>query len=306
MSLKFHSSVLSPVGLALSMVFLVNCQRARLEPQNPALAAQTQIQLQNRTPVPAPQAPAVNGGVNRTRVPGGGPAPIGGNGTAVTTGICGISQIKADRPLKVLFVVDGSGSNFGASGSEASDPNKKWRSETLGTFIKNHIANKNISYGLTMFKGTTAKSKINIGDDDVFSNNPTVVARGFQAFMDTPDGGNTPYRAALRAAKNMIEEDMQDNVTENASYAVVMVSDGHATDYKNANDVIPDASAIKDLAPERITLNSVYYSADKVDAKAPHYLKNIARIGEGQFVIANTHQELKLDDVIRVAGAICK
>lgn len=293
-----HKSLLRPLGLVLALSFLVSCNRARLEPNLPAAAQQ--LKTQNPGEGPEAKTPAQNPAAPRGRGPHGSASAPGGDST------CKASQVSENKIVKVLFVVDGSGSNFGANGSLPSDPDKQWRTSTLRDFITQHVANKNFYYGLTLFKGTASKSKIIVNGLPGFSNDRAVVSEGFRSFLNTPDGGNTPYKAALKMAKNIIAMDLEDHASDNASYAVVMISDGHATDYKHAYDVIPDASAIKDLAPDRITLNSVYYSAKKIDASAPQYLKSIAHIGEGAFIVANTKQSLKLEDVIRISVKSCQ
>jgi len=279
------------LGLVLTVGFLVNCNHAKMEPQ------------QQPAPV-APQGPVIPGAIPAPAKPTGRLPKKGAPG--ISQGVCKPSEVKSDKIVKVLFVVDASGSNFGANGSIPSDPKKQWRTETLRQFITSKVNDKNFFFGMTLFKGASSKSLININNEPGFSNERNVVAEGFRSFVSTKDGGNTPYRAALRMAKNIIANDMEDNAKDNASYAVVMVSDGRATDYKRADDVIPDASAIKELAPDRITLNSVYYSSKKIDRSAPQYLKSIANIGEGAFVTANTSESLKLGDVIKVSIMSCR
>lgn len=279
MSRSLNKTVFGPVGLVLAVCFLVNCQRARLEPQLPVTA------------VTPPSAPTNT--VTRTRA------------ATAAPGVCKASSVKPSNIVKVLFVVDGSGSNFGAAGSVATDPEKKWRTQTLRQFFTRYVEKKNFHFGMTLFKGTSSRSLINVQGEPGFSNERAVVSEGFRSFLSINDGGNTPYKAALKMARNIIAADLQDKNSEQATYAVVMVSDGRATDYKNAHDVIPDASAIKDLAPDRITLNSIYYSSKKLDARAPQYLKSIAQIGEGAFIVANSNESLKLDDVVRFAPVSC-
>ncbi len=271
-------AIISPLGLILAVTLLVNCNRARLEPNKPGMdPAQTE------------------------HIPRG-----GANGSAPPAVVCKAAIVKAANNVKVLFVVDGSGSNFGANGSQPSDPSKEWRTNTLRQFITENVNKPNFFYGLTLFQGVTSVAKIKVNGVPGFSNDRAVVSEGFRSFLRTRDGGNTPYKAALKMAKEIIAADLEQHLNDNTTYAVVMVSDGHATDYKKAHDVIPDAASIKDLAPERITLNSVYYSARKVDASAPQYLKSIANIGEGAFIVANTKQSLKLADVVHFSALSCR
>lgn len=286
---SFKNLSFGSVSLVLAASFLVACNNARLEPNLPAGTLQTKTAGEG--PEKTPQAPLVPRGRGPVK------------GDSVT---CSPSQIKQGSVVKVLFLVDGSGSNFGANGSLPSDPDKQWRIDTVGRFVDAHIENKNVLYNFTLFKGTTAKSHINPNGEPGFSSDNNEVAEGFRSFMNVADGGNTPYKAALRTARNMIAADLENHAADNATYSVVIVSDGHPTDYKNAHDVIPDASAIKDLAPNRIILNSVYYSAEKINASAPQYLKSIAHIGDGAFIVASTKKRLQLDSLIRISAVSCR
>jgi len=281
---------LSTLNLILAMSLLVGCNNARLEPNLPV--GTIDPQTLGEGPEQAPQGPVTP----RNRLP-----QIGDDGVT-----CNPSQIRQGNTVKVLFLVDGSGSNFGQYGTSPSDPTKKWRINTLGRFIQTHIGNPNILYNFTLFKGTAAKSFINPQGEPGFSSDPATVEKGFHSIMKLNDGGNTPYKAALKKARNIIAADLQDPASANATYAVVIVSDGHPTDYKQVHDVIPDASAIKSLAPDRITLNSIYYSANKVPASAPQYLKTIANIGAGAFIVASTKKVLNLESSIRISGASCR
>jgi hypothetical protein len=297
MKTTLKNTLLRTLGLAVTLCFLVNCQqRARLEPNRPQATAQPQTQ----TPAPAPGPISPKIPTTPYSTPGGSPKIINDLG-------CKPSNVKAGKIVKVLFVVDASGSNFGEFKTTPSDPDKHWRRETLRQFIAVHLNNKNFYYGLAMFKGTSARARILVDDEPGFTNDRAEVAEGFKSFLRTPDGGDTPYKAALKIAKETIAADLKKNARQKASYAVVIVSDGHATDYKNAHDVIPDAATIKELAPSRITLNGLYYSAGNVDtSSAPQFLKNISEIGEGAFIVANTHQHLNLDSAITVAPVSCQ
>lgn len=274
MKFKTKSFTFGPVGMVLALCFLVNCQRAAMESQLPQGQIQSPESLQENVSNPM-----------------------------TNQAVCRPAMVKSSKAVKVLFVVDGSGSNFGEFNTVPSDPGKKWRSRTLRQFLSQYTEKENFYFGLTLFKGKTSKSLLT---GDGFSNEKPVVQKAYRSFLRFVDGGNTPYKAALVKAKDLIAADLRNNASDLASYAVVMISDGRATDYQRAHDVIPEASAIKDLAPDRITLNSVYYSARVVDASAPQYLKSIAEIGEGEFVVANTQERLNLEEVIRIAARSCQ
>lgn len=219
---------------------------------------------------------------------------------------CRPTMVDSTKIVKVLFVVDTSGSNEGEGGAVATDPKKKWRSASISAFLNRYSGKSNFQYGLTTFQGTSSKAHIKIGGTAGFTNDMAIVQAGYNSFLATTDTGNTPYKAALSLAKSIIANDLSVNAADKAMYVMVMISDGQATDYRSPDEVIPDASAIKNLAPEQITLNSVYYYSQSLDASKTNYLKNISTIGEGSFITANSSQVLNIEDVVQVPSAGCK
>ncbi|WP_413288464.1 hypothetical protein [Bdellovibrio sp. HCB337] len=219
---------------------------------------------------------------------------------------CRPTMVDSNKIIKVLFVVDTSGSNEGEGGSVASDPNKAWRSASISAFLNRYSGKSNFYYGLTTFQGSSSKAHIKIGGSAGFSNDAATVQSGYNSFMATSDTGSTPYKAALNLAKSMISADLSANAAQKASYVMIMISDGQATDYRSPNDVIPDASSIKNLAPSQISLNSVYYYSKNLDVSQTQYLKNISSIGEGSFITANSNQVLSIDDVVKVPSSNCQ
>lgn len=231
-------------------------------------------------------------------------AVTGNNGGDDPT--CSPTTATSNKIVKVLFVMDTSGSNAGESGSIPSDPNKTWRSHVLNDFISAYSSKSNFYYGLITFQGTSAKAQIKSGGSGIFSNSSSVVQAGVNSFMNTADSGNTPYKAALTMAKGIISADLAANSAQKAAYAVVMISDGQATDYRDPSDVIPDAQAIVNLAPSQVSLNTVYYYPTSFVDSQTKYLRNIATTGGGQFLIANSSATLKIDDAIQIPGLSCQ
>ena len=219
---------------------------------------------------------------------------------------CRPTTVNSNKIVKVLFVVDTSGSNIGEGVPVATDPQKQWRSTSIRNFIDTYKSRSNFHFGMITFQGTSAKPQIKVGNNGVFTNSTSVVDAGYNSFLATADGGNTPYKAALSMAKSIIDADLAANAADKASYVMVMVSDGQATDYKAPDDIIPDASAIRALAPGQVSLNTVYYYANSFVESQTKYLRNIASVGGGQFLVANSSQTLKIDDVIQVPGASCQ
>lgn len=228
---------------------------------------------------------------------------VSGGGDDVT---CRATMVDSNKIVKVLFVVDTSGSNEGESGTTPSDPQKRWRSASITNFLNRYSSHPNFYYGLTTFQGTSSRAHIKVDGVAGFSNDMAVVQSGYESFMATPDTGNTPYKAALNLAKSLISADLAANAAQKAYYVMIMISDGQATDYRSPSEIIADASAIKSLAPDQISLNSVYYYSKTLDVSQTYYLKNISTVGEGAFITANSNQVLNIDDVVKVPSSGCQ
>jgi len=219
---------------------------------------------------------------------------------------CHATTVNGSQIVKVLFVVDASGSNRGEGGEVPTDPNKTWRSGTMNNFINAYKARSNFYYGMITFQDSSAKPQIKVNNKGAFTNDMNVVDAGMASFNANADGGSTPYKAALSMAKSIIAADLAANAAQKAAYVMVMVSDGMAKDYSSPDQVIPDAKAIRDLAPGQVSLNTVYYYPNAFDESQTKYLRNIASAGGGQFLTANSSQVLKIDDVIQVPGMSCQ
>jgi Mg-chelatase subunit ChlD len=228
------------------------------------------------------------------------------SGDAGDDSSCRPTTVDANTIVKVLFVVDTSGSNAGESGQVATDPQKTWRHSALNGFISRYSSKSNFHYGLITFQNSSAKAQIRVNNVAAFSNSASVVDSGMNSFMATKDEGYTPYKAALSAAKSLIQSDINANSAQKANYVLVMVSDGQATDYKSPDDIIPDASSIKNLAPSRISLNSIYYYSNSYVETQTKYLRNLSSIGGGAFITANSNTTLNIDDVIKVPSSGCQ
>lgn len=237
---------------------------------------------------------------------GGGDNSTGSGGNGGNDGSCRPTEVVSTKTVKVLFLVDTSGSNLSEGRTLGTDPQKKWRQTTLNGFINKYSSKSNFHYGLITFQGSSAKAQIASGGKAVFTNSLAEVQNGVTQFMNTDDAGKTPYKAALNAAKAVIQEDLAVNSSQQISYVLVMVSDGQATDYGSPAEIIPDAHSIKNLAPSQISLNSVYYYSSKMREEETKYLRNLSTIGGGSFITANSNTVLNIDDVIRVPGTSCQ
>ncbi len=219
---------------------------------------------------------------------------------------CRIDYTNAAADVKVLFLVDASGSN------DITDRGQVWRLATLNSFVDAYKNKNNFFYGLLTFQGTTAKPQIATGGVGVFTNNLSTVAQGIASFDANIDGGSTPYDAALNLAKSIIMEDLAIPASKPTAYAVVMISDGVPTNdrYKGVNGINnlkTDVKALADIAPGKITVNSVYlYNAAKPSNSEEEYLRAMASVGGGTFIFADSKQAISIADSIKVPKEICQ
>ncbi|MFZ3229104.1 MAG: VWA domain-containing protein [Pseudobdellovibrio sp.] len=266
----------------------------------PALQSCAKLDIKD---VSAKQAPA-SLATPETPAPPTTPAPVVGvPPEQPSEPACHTQLINTVRTVKILFLIDTSGSNDGSTGT---DSGKKWRSNVLQTFINSYKSKPNIYYGLATFQGDSVKSHILVNNTSAFTNNLSLVDKGIQSFRTTPDQDTTPYKPALILAKKMISDDLKITNSKDTLYYVVMISDGGATDYIGPDYIIPDINNVVSLAPKQISMNSVYYYGSFNDASQTKYLQNIANIGQGNFITANSSESLKIDDILTVPTTVCQ
>lgn len=235
---------------------------------------------------------------------------------ATDSGTCVPTSVTSNSVVKVLFVVDASGSNVMNVGGPGTDPDKAWRLATLNNFIDSYKNRANFNFGLISFKRDSATPHIQSNGKAIFTNNITVVSAGVTSFKNTEDVGATPYKAALAMTKDIIANDLSVNAAQKATYVVVLISDGQPTDYSSPEEVIPDVAAIRALAPSRVSLNSVFYYPatshiepmflEEMIATATKYLTNVATAGGGKFIKALTNEVLNIDNTVVVPGMSCQ
>lgn len=235
--------------------------------------------------------------------------------------VCRVDEVIVQKPTKVLFVIDQSGSNlngpFGHPG-EATDPLKSFRSGVMSQFYSAHGSKQHLSWGAVTFNGTAAQALIHSGNPQhgTFSNNPLDMGRALVNFQRTPDVGNTPYRAALSLVHRMIEDDIAMSL-EPSHYLIAFITDGNPTDYCSGGvtevlcpgrvleaQIDADVKKIHDLAPRFVQFSSIYYGPP--DRDAARRLARMAAVGAGEFVDTNTSLSLNLDDVLRIPQPVCE
>ncbi|MGE0631277.1 MAG: hypothetical protein AB7O96_02640 [Pseudobdellovibrionaceae bacterium] len=222
-----------------------------------------------------------------------------------------IGDTEITKPVKVLFVVDQSGSNLSGAGvgpdAVGTDPNKTFRLNVIQDFYNRHHQKSHLSWGFISFGDSSAKAFINAGSTayPVFSNNSDSFAQAIQTFKGKGDSGMTPYKSALGMIQDLIKYDMSLSSTE-SNYLVAFITDGVPSDY--CADHLANCAGVEDAIDQdlkevtklskKIQFGTVYYGGE--DISAVNRLQRMAKVGGGQFVDANKTSVISLDDVIRV------
>ena len=211
-------------------------------------------------------------------------------------------------PVKLLFVVDVSGSNAqGNNQDPASDPMKAYRGGSIQAFYNDFGAHSNFYWGFETFQGMGAKSLINSGTPPMTS--PTLSVNGsdmqnaIDAFNMTLDNGNTPYREALQMAQQIIQNDV--DASGQAKYIVVFLSDGQPNPFVSDNQLSQYVHDVVNAKPGRVSLNTIYYGTP--DLEASTRLLNMSKDGGGQFLDTNITggRTFPISNVVTIPGAAC-
>lgn len=214
-------------------------------------------------------------------------------------------------PVKVLLVVDTSGSNAGSNGTGGTDPGKTMRAGSIQAFFNDFGGKPNFNWGLITFQGSSASAILNYNNNvsmPAFTSDSATMQAGINYFKTVSDAGQTPYQAALQLVHTAIVNDTAD--TAQTKYIVVFLSDGLPTDYPNTtagdNQINADVSSLVGLKPGRLSFNTVYYGP--ADAGASGRLHNMANAGQGQFLDTNANPNAKdflINNVVTVPGGGC-
>lgn len=223
---------------------------------------------------------------------------------------CQTNLIDSTRTVKILLMVDASGSNVpGKDEPDGTDPQKKWRLGAIRSLVDRYRGKSNIHFGLATFQETSAKPQIkNSVGAGIFTNSQNEIESGISSFVANDDFQATPYKAALELAAKIIKKDVSASADKDAVYSVIMVSDGMPSDYKSTTEMLPDISSVTEIAAGRVNLNTIfYYNTEKqrVNIKTD-YLKTIAKVGSGSFAVANANESINLEDVIKIPQETCQ
>ena len=230
---------------------------------------------------------------------------------------CDLTQLTI--PIKILFVVDTSGSNAVATKNTgtntcgptdvgcapATDPNKTFREGSIMDFFNAYQSKTNFSWSIDGFQDTSANSFMT-GSSFVFSNASdmqTAIAR----FNNYTDQNATPYIAGLNAAITTIanDPDLHSTAAHPPLYNVIFISDGYPTDGFDTSDGV--IQSLLALAPGRVTLSTVYYGTIN-DSNAANALYYMSVVGQGQFVNVDTGStsSIAFDDLINIPNGDCQ
>jgi hypothetical protein len=243
-----------------------------------------------------------DGGSNGQGGPGAG-GTAGGTGYTTDTvlAICNNNSFQTvTKKLKVLLVVDNSGSTL------TTDPNK-FRQASIQSLINKYSGKANFSWQIVLFNGTSARALVNNNanpNDPKFSNSAAAQV-ALDVFKAEVASGNTPYLAAISMAKTAISTDVDFNSVDAPLYVTMFMSDGQPTDSSDSQILAAEKSML-DLAPTRITFNSLYFGADNSTANQ-NRLKAMSDLGKGQFTNITSQQAvINIDDISVIPQSGCK
>lgn len=232
----------------------------------------------------------------------GGITPAGGNGDILANCADVLRQVTV--PVKVLFVVDASGSNVPNIKGPATDPDKSLRGTAIQSFFDAYKALTNFAWGFLVFQDERSYSILNAGMGKTFSTSATQMQSAVDMFYSSVvDEKGTPYLAALERASRSIRDDL--DRTPETKYIVAFISDG-IPDPEVAVDTLKEAvGGLMNLVPGQISFNTVYYGPQ--NPAAVERLSEMAKTGQGRFLDANQGSGVKLDiqSVVTVPGTNC-
>jgi Mg-chelatase subunit ChlD len=130
------------------------------------------------------------------------------------------------------------------------------------------------------------------------------MAAAISAFESVPDGGSTPYVAALDSAISALSSDPG---TADTKYIVVFLSDGMPNPDVPDNILAREVASVLATHPGQVTFNTIYYGPG--DPVASGRLATMASEGSGYFMDTNlngTGKDFLISNVVDVAGTSCQ
>jgi Mg-chelatase subunit ChlD len=235
---------------------------------------------------------------------GVGPLAIGtndDNGSGIVTQTGGANCHQELRsvtvPVKLVFVVDVSGSNVKNGKDPGTDPDKAVRGGSIERFFNSYRAKSNFFWNFITFADSSADAMIE-------NANASSMQTTIDSFMAMDDSGSTPYAAALDKAKLVITDDSAR--AANTKYIVVFLSDGFPNPAISDSDINSKIQSVLNVVPGSISLNTIYYGQEDADASAR--LKMMAKTGGGNFLDVNmnpTGNVFSISDLVIIPGIVC-
>lgn len=211
-------------------------------------------------------------------------------------------------PVKVLIIVDISGSNYGDVTIIGTDRDRSRRRNAIQNFFDAYRHKSNFSWGITVFGGDASNSLItpsNANGNSYFTNSTTEMQTAINTFNALNDEGLTPYIPALTLAKNILTADK--SAAANTKYIVVFISDGMPDPPVSDGTLSNYVKAVINTKKDATTFNSIYYGFLNQDAS--NTLKSMASAGNGQFLDTNNNgkgSDINIGDVVSIAGTKCQ
>lgn len=208
-------------------------------------------------------------------------------------------------PIKMLFVVDTSGSNADNPNIPyvGTDNNKVVRGQSIQEFFNNYKAKTNFSWAINVFNGSSSSALIGYSSSQpAFTKNPSIMQQAITNFFGTADVGETPYMAALDLAKAALTGDS--DRTAQTKWVIVFLSDGRPNPDVDQATLNAKVNEIRAVIPNQVTFNTVFYG--NFDSTAVSRLQGMASTGGGKFVNTNNSgRSFPIEDVITVPG-VCQ
>lgn len=237
-----------------------------------------------------------------------------------------------DKNLRVIFMVDDSGSTFASAtgNNPGTDPNFVYRKDSILNFLSVYGSKPNFTYAFGKF-GDNRSYAYDINTQLLTQNYGEVfgdannMQNALTVYVNSSDhGGGTPYGKAFDILEDIIIHDSPPAGYQ-TDYAVVFMSDGAPTDVssptnttKTNTEVINMVHALTGAAAANnrlVTVNTIYFgpqsgyvdpSTGVTAAAAIEHLQVMANAGFGQFINTNTVSgTLQIDSVITVPGVAC-
>lgn len=215
---------------------------------------------------------------------------------------CHEELTKITTPVKLLFVIDISGSNNPYEGN--TDPNKEVRGDSIQEFFDQYKQYSNFSWGIHVFAGNKASTLIGNNSSPEFTNSINTMQNAIDYFFDLADKGNTPYRHALALAHKAIQQDS--TYTSETKYVVVFLSDGAPNPHVADATLQSDINDLLSIRPDQISFNTIYYG--DLSEETADRLEMMADVGKGQFLDTNTNSTGKyfeISHIVNVPGVKC-